>query len=93
VFASILSLIRERIHGGRYVVTLHAEEEMDDDGLNVYDLEYIVLTGQIVRRQRDLETGRWKYRVRGRTVDDAEAEVVVQVGPTGTIVFITVYTL
>jgi len=33
-----------------YVVTLHADEEMDEDGLSVFDLENAVLTGLFVLR-------------------------------------------
>jgi len=38
---------------------------MDDDGLSVFDLESVVLTGDIVERQRDRETREQKYVIRG----------------------------
>ena len=40
---------------------LHAEEEMNNDGLTIYDLESAILTGKIVERQRDRETAELKY--------------------------------
>ena len=41
-------------------MTLHAEEEMDDDGLTIFDVECAILTGEIVQRQKDHGTGEWK---------------------------------
>lgn len=49
----ILQRFRDKIRIRDYVVTLHAEEEMDEDGLSVFDLENAVLTGEIIERQRD----------------------------------------
>jgi hypothetical protein len=55
-----LQRFRDRIRRRHYVVTLHAEEEMDEDDLSVLDLESAVLTGEIVERQRDRGTREWK---------------------------------
>jgi hypothetical protein len=44
---------------------LHAEEEMVDHGLSVFDVEHAILTGRIVERQRDVHTREWKYVVEG----------------------------
>lgn len=38
-------------------MTLHAEEEMSNDGLTIFDVERVVLTGDIVERQQDHNTG------------------------------------
>ena len=55
------------------------------------DLESIILTGRIVERQNDRQTGETKVVIRGRTLDGHEAEVVAKVGPTGALYIITVY--
>jgi hypothetical protein len=93
VFEQILLRIQERIRTRRYVMTLHAEEEMNNDNLTIYDVEHGILTGQIVARQRDTMSGEWKYCVRGKTVNDEELEVVAKLSPTGALVIITVYVL
>ena len=49
--------MREKVRKRLYLMTLHAEEEMDNDGLTVYDVESIILTGQVIERQRDRKTG------------------------------------
>lgn len=46
-------------------MTIHAEEEMDEDSLSIFDVERAILTGDIIERQKDRETGEWKYLVRG----------------------------
>ena len=38
------------------MLTLHAEEEMDNDNLSIFDIERGILTGQILERQKDRET-------------------------------------
>ncbi len=60
--------MREWIRQRQYVMTLHADEEMNDDGLTIYDVERGILTGEIPERQRDQGTGERKYRLRGENV-------------------------
>jgi len=91
MFERILKRSQERIRTRQYVVTLHAEEEMNDDDLTVYDVERGILTGEILERQKDRVTAEWKYRIRGETVEGNEVEVVVKLSPTGKLVIITVY--
>jgi len=49
--------MREKIRARQYMMTLHAEEEMDEDELTIFDVESIVLSGNIVERQKDPATG------------------------------------
>jgi hypothetical protein len=72
-------------------VTLHAEEEMDEDELSIFDIERAILTGEIIERQQDKEKAEWKYLVRGQTVDGAHVIVVVKISPTGKMVIITIF--
>ena len=91
MYERILQRFRDRIRSLDYVVPLHAEEEMDEDGLSVFDLESAVLTGQIVERQRDRVTREWKYVVSGRGLDAGTVGVVGKLSVTGRLVIITVY--
>ncbi len=87
----ILNKIREKIRARRYVMTLHAEEEMDDDGLTIFDIENCLLTGEITEYQKDRETGERKYLVRGESLGGDETIVVTKLGITGTLIIITIY--
>ena len=83
--------LRHLIRTLSYVVSTHAADELEDDNLTVFDLENIVLTGQVTERQRDQVTREAKYVVHGSTLDGQAAEVVVKVGHTGKLFVITVY--
>jgi hypothetical protein len=84
--------MRDKVRRREYVMTLHAEEEMDEDGLTIFDVESVILTGEIVDRQREPQTKARKYVVRGQRLSGDEiAGVVTKFGPTGKLVIITVY--
>jgi hypothetical protein len=74
-------------------MTLHAEEEMDDDSLSILDVEQSIFTGEILERQKDRHTGEFKYRIRGSTLEGDSVEVVVKLGLIDKVVIITVYLL
>lgn len=65
MFEKLLHRMRGKIRSQDYVMALHAEEEMDAEDLNVFDVESVILTGRIVERQRDRATGERKYVLRG----------------------------
>lgn len=91
MFERILRRFRERVRSGEFVMTLHAVEEMEDEGLSIFDVERAILTGKIVRRQKDEETREWKYLVDGRSLSQDEVVVVAKLSPTDKLVIITVY--
>ena len=91
MYKRILALIKELMRDGRYVMTLHAEEEMDNDDLEIFDVENVVWTGRIVGRQRDRETGEWKYLLKGQALSETTVVVVLKLSPTGKVVILTIY--
>jgi hypothetical protein len=88
--ATIIQL-RHLIRSLSYVVSTHAADELEDDNLSILDLENIVLTGQVVERQRDRTTKEVKYVVQGVTLDGTAGEVVAKVTSAGKLFVITVY--
>lgn len=86
-----ISHFRHLIRTLNYVVSNHAAEELEDDSLTILDVENIVLSGQIIERQRDAKTREVKCVVSGIAVDGTAAEAVVKLGFTGKLVVITVY--
>jgi hypothetical protein len=69
VFEPVLHRIQAKIRTLDYVMTIHADEEMDDDGLTILDVEQVILTGQIVKRQGDHNNVDWKYLIKDQTDD------------------------
>lgn len=91
MFENIRNKMREKIRRLEYVMTIHAEEEMVNDGLTVFDIENGILTGEVVERQKDVETGEWKYLVGGKTIDDEDIIVVTKLSVNDKLVIITMY--
>jgi hypothetical protein len=91
MFERILTQMREKVGALQYVMTLHAEEEMDGDDLSIFDVEQAILTGHITERQRDAETGEWKYLVKGKSVEGSDVVAVCKLSPVGKLIIITVY--
>ena len=91
MFDRILKRMRRLVRASQYVMTVHAEDEMNSDGLTIYDVESVILTGRIVARQKDRASAEWKYVVRGRSLAADRVTVVAKIGPTGKLVFITVF--
>jgi hypothetical protein len=92
VFERLMQQMRAKVRDRRYVMTVHAEEEMDADGLSIFDVENAVLTGRVVERQADRAKGERKYVIRGFPLEGDDAVVVVaKMGPTGKVVILTVY--
>ena len=91
MYDHILKRMQGCVRTRQYVLTLHAEEEMDNDHLSIFDIERGMLTGQIIERQKDRETAEWKYLVVGQTLTGTDVVVVGKLSPTGKRVIITVY--
>lgn len=91
MFDRILNEMRVKIRERKYVMTIHGEEEMNNDCLSIYDVERGILTGKIVERQKDKVTTEWKYRITGQSIDGSEIEIIAKLSPTGKLVIITVY--
>ncbi len=54
----LLQRIRDAITQGEYDVTIHAVEEMAEDGLDILDVESAVLNGESQKRKAMIRAGR-----------------------------------
>jgi hypothetical protein len=91
MFEKILNRMREKVRALQYVMTVHAEEEMDSDDLSIFDVEQAILTGRIVERQKETETSEWKYLIKGKSVEGLDVVAVSKLSSTGKLIIITVY--
>ncbi|MDI6770915.1 MAG: DUF4258 domain-containing protein [Anaerolineales bacterium] len=57
MYERILSQLREKVRTRQYVMTVHADDEMDEDGLTIFDVESVILSGKIIERQKGQNTG------------------------------------
>ena len=86
-----IARVRNLVRSLNYVVSLHAAEELEDDNLTILDLESILLTGDIIERQKDRKTRETKLLVRGQILDGREGQAVVKISLSGFLYVITVY--
>ncbi len=91
MFERVLRQMREGIRTRQYAMTLHGEEEMDEDKLSIFDVESAILTGEIIERQKEQTSGEWKYVLHGEAVEGDALIVVAKLGPTRKLIIITVY--
>ena len=77
MYPRVLQQIQALVRGGEYVLSVHAENEMADDGFTDQDLEAAILNGEIVRRERDA-IGRPKYVIEGTALDGRGLTTTVQ---------------
>jgi len=91
LFDKVLWAFKKCVRENKFIVTLHADEELDEDDLSIFDIERAILTGDIVERQKDSEKGCWKYLIRGQAIDKKKIIVVAKPSITGKMAIITVY--
>lgn len=91
MFERILNRLRECVRMKNYIVTLHADEEIAEEGLSILDVEKAMIEGHITERQKDADTGEWKYLVTGPIGEVEVITVVTKLSPTGRMVLITVF--
>jgi hypothetical protein len=76
---------------GRYSYSVHALEEMDDDGLLESDVNEVIMRGKVVTKLTGDSRGT-RFVVRWITIaEQTEVEVVCRFLPTGILRMITVY--
>ena len=91
MFDRILKKMREKIRTNQYIMTLHAEEEMNNDDLSIFDIERCILDCTIIERHKDSETGEFKYTVIGKSISGHRVGIIAKISITGKLVIITVY--
>jgi len=91
LYDKVLWQFKKCVRENKFIVTLHADEELDEDKLSIFDIERAILTGNIVERQNDSEKGEWKYLIRGQAIDKTEIIIVAKITLTGKMAIITVF--
>ena len=79
--------IQALIRYGLYYLTEHADDEALVDGLDIYDVENCILTGNT--RRTWPKDG--KYEIVGLALDGRKVGVVCRITPSGKVRIITVY--
>ena len=91
MYTRILARMREKVRNRQYVMAIHAEEEMDDDNLSIFDVESGILNGNIRERQKEKDFAEWKYIIEGQTLAGDNIAITAKLSITGKLVIITVW--
>lgn len=87
----VIDKIRNAIRSGNYDLTYHAVEEMAGDKLVIYDVESAILSGKVIKKEKDDPRG-IKFIINGVGTDQSTPiEVVGRFKETGTFLIISVY--
>lgn len=77
MYTSTIHKMREKVRMREFVLTVHAAEEMENDQLTIFDVENCILTGGIIEKQKDKNTGELKYVVKGKCYSSKRDFLVV----------------
>ena len=91
MYDKILEKMIECIWRGNFVITIHAEVALKQDLLKAEDVVNCVLHGEIVERQKDRQSGEYKYVIAGESINNLPMEVIAKLHALGDTYVITVY--
>jgi len=89
---SLIQQIKQKIIDEDYLLSSHAEEELKDDDLTIYDLENAVLKGFIEKKLTKDYRG-VRYRIEGPSLDGRIIHVICRFKEVSNLLIITVYAL
>ena len=64
---------------------------MEEEELTIFDVESVILSGNIIERQKDSASGEWKYLVKGESLNGDPVITITKISPTGKLVLVTVF--
>ena len=76
--AQALKRIKKNLTNGKTYPTKHFRERLTERKISMQDANYVLKRGNITDEpELDIKTHHWKYKVRGKTVDNEQVSVVV----------------
>jgi len=90
--ASRIGVFRQKVALGRYELTGHAKDEMEQDGLTILDVKAAIYSGTIVQTQRHGRSRR-KDVIHGYGAKKQGVGLVCRLTETGVLRIITVFAL
>ncbi len=78
MFEEVLRQMRESVRRGDHIISTHARQQLLKRRLTFFDPERAILTGRIIKRQRDEITREWKYVIRGLAYTASQVEVAAK---------------
>lgn len=75
----LIATVREHVEEGRYRLTAHARERMEQRRVTLPELSYALRHGWHEKRKDSYEEpySAWSYAVRGQTIDERRLRIIV----------------
>ncbi|MDA8215222.1 MAG: DUF4258 domain-containing protein [Nitrospiraceae bacterium] len=78
--AEALKVIRNILKNGAVIPSGHVQERMLQRGFDMQDILNVIRTGAIYTEPEiHPKTGRWTYKVEGKTIDGDKIDIVVDI--------------
>ena len=88
--SQILLKIQELIINGKYEITLHADEEAQEDCVSISDIKNAIETGEIIKKFTQDFRGT-RYKINGLSNDGRRLNVIVRFNSIGEVRILTVF--
>ena len=69
--------ILEHLKNGKYRLTEHAEEELENANLDLRDILQVLKAGNHEKTKTRLEHSTWKYAIKGKTEERQEVRIII----------------
>ena len=86
----LITRIRKLVRQGRYEITVHADEEAQEDDVAISDIKNAIFTGHIIKKYTSDPRG-IRYKVLGKVKDGRLLNVVIRFTTLGEVRIITVF--
>lgn len=86
----VITRIKKLVKAGRFEITAHADEEAQEDDINISDIQNAIYTGEIIKKYTKDPRGT-RYKVSGKTIDNRLLNVIVRFNTLGEVKVLTVF--
>lgn len=76
-FNRVLKKIRNCIQSGRWEITIHADEEAQDDNVSISDVKHAIENGRIMKKYTHDPRG-IRYKLLGETIDGRMLNIILK---------------
>ena len=85
---NLLETIKNYVENGEYYQTLHAFDRLVERDIDLLDALHVLKNGSHERRKTSFDETfqKWKYAIRGKTLDGDELRVIVTIEKNGVLI-------
>lgn len=91
----VLKKIRACIEQGKYQFSKHALDRVVERGIDIQTTKNVLLNGYEEKRKTkfDKENNKWKYAIRGTTIDGLPVRIIVAIDEYGALIITVMHVL